>query len=61
MPDNNATRTLKQTRADLVEALEDLQLDRLLDFASSIKRTRNPKGGKHIEITLQYKTAPEQS
>jgi len=60
MPENNTTRKLKQTRADLVEALDDLHMDKLVNFQSSIQRRRNPKKGKHIEITLEYITAPEQ-
>lgn len=57
---NNAQRTLDETLADLDEALEDLESNRLADFQSSIKRVRNPKKGKHITIELQYMTAPEQ-
>lgn len=59
MPDNNVTRKLKQTRADLVEALNDLHMDKLVNFTSSIQRQRDPQKGKHIKITLEYITTPQ--
>jgi len=59
MPENNVVRTLKQTRADLVEALDDLQAQNLIDFESSINRQRKPNKGKHIKITVEYITQAE--
>lgn len=60
MSSNNITNTLEETRLDLEEALEDLKISNLVDFNSSITRERSPKKGKHVKISVEYITRPQQ-
>lgn len=60
MSSNNITNTLEETRLDLEEALEDLKINNLIDFNSSINRERSPKKGKHVTVKVEYITRPKQ-